>query len=141
MGSNPSRCEILSSLCGIASSVLRLLDLVDSLFVSKFPMRKQVYSFTEKLLELGMAYKPVERKGGREGGAIRDMRKQLPALNNSAQVVGYLAINVFDVRLFYYAIMCNTCCKYSRSSLVRTPEDRKNAFALSGIRINQYHLY
>lgn len=85
-GSIPSRCEILCSLCGIASSVLRLLDLVDSLFVSKFPMRKQVYSFTEKLLELGMAYKPVEVKGGREGDAIRDMRKQLPALNNSAKV-------------------------------------------------------
>ena len=60
--------------------------MVDSLFVSKFPMRKQVYSFTEKLLELGMAYKPVEVKGGREGDAIRDMRKQLPALNNSAKV-------------------------------------------------------
>ena len=89
VGSNPSKCEILRSLCGIASSVLRLLDLVDSLFVSKFPMRKQVYSFTEKLLELGMAYKPVERKGGREGDAIRDMRKQLPALNNSAQVLSY----------------------------------------------------
>ncbi|KAI6655952.1 hypothetical protein LOD99_1686 [Oopsacas minuta] len=85
--SNPSRCEILCSLCGIARSVLKLLDLVDSLFVSKFPMRKQVYQFTEKLLELGMAYKPVEVKGGREGDAIRDMRKQLPALNNSAKVM------------------------------------------------------
>ena len=31
--------------------------------------------------------------------------------------------------------------KCSRTSLVRTPGDRQNAFALSGIRINQYHLY
>ena len=29
---------------------------------------------------------------------------------------------------------------YSRTSLVRTPGDRRNAFALSGIRINQYRL-
>ena len=39
------------------------------------------------------------------------------------------------------------CCvstdnmKYSRTSLVGTPGDRLNAFALSGILINQYHLY
>ena len=85
-GNNPSRSEIHLSLCGISSSVLRLLDLIDSLFVSKFPMRKQVYTFTEKLIELGMAYKPVDRKGGREGEAISDMRKQLPALQNSAKV-------------------------------------------------------
>ena len=28
---------------------------------------------------------------------------------------------------------------YSKTSLVRTPGDRQNMFALSGIRINRYH--
>ena len=30
---------------------------------------------------------------------------------------------------------------YIRTSLVRTPGDRQNVFALSGIRINRCHLY
>ena len=30
---------------------------------------------------------------------------------------------------------------YNRTSLVGTPGDRQNVYSLSGIRINQYHLY
>ena len=35
----------------------------------------------------------------------------------------------------------NSYFYYSRTSLVGTPGDRQNVFALSGIRINRYHLF
>ena len=41
------------------------------------------------------------------------------------------------------SVECNPNCKLdiSGTSLVGTPGDRLNVYSLSGIRINQYHLY
>ena len=49
------------------------------------------------------------------------------------------------IRYCHYSHMAPTHTRgqymHSRTSLVRTQGDRQNVFALSGIRINQYHVY
>ena len=62
-------------------------------------------------------------------------RPVLVCLQNIGSVwVNYGSFEIIDISLATEECVC-------RTSLVRTPGDRQNMYCLSGIRINQYHLY
>jgi hypothetical protein len=81
---SPQKEPLLQPLLNLTQKVIQLLDLEDTLFVAKFPMRKQVHGFTEatvlKVLDPKLtAERAVEN--------VREIRSNLKGLLQSAEVM------------------------------------------------------
>jgi hypothetical protein len=81
----PSKENLLEPMILITDMVCKLLDVVDTLFVTRYPMRSQVYSFCTALIDNVLAYGC--RSKSDNATSLRSIATQTPALLNAAKVM------------------------------------------------------
>ncbi|KAL5460539.1 hypothetical protein EMCRGX_G033991 [Ephydatia muelleri] len=82
---SPTRKRLFEPMLTIVKMVNMLLDVVDSLFVSKYPMRSQVHTFCCTLLDSVLSYK--EKGKSEDTSILRTLQTQPSAMLSAIEVM------------------------------------------------------